>query len=854
MAESYKPTEGMIAEANRGLEWRKEFGRGGTSVGIARARDISNGKSLPLATVKRMKSFFARHEVDKKAEGFRPGEKGYPSNGRIAWALWGGDAGKSWSEKTVSTAEKQERAESLTGAVQEGLKNKAETHNEKVGNDARKRTNARTLGTVFRRGVGAYKTNPASVRPSVKSPEQWAYARVNSFLYVLRNLKFRSGKHDTDLLPEKHPLSTKGRAMDLTSMTERHVIDVEETDDEYIVAFAKAEQVAEEPEEREVEQVETRDLPVQTQYRTGSVRMMDDESDRRVMMSISSTNPVEREFGYEVLEHNAGSVDMEFMSSGKAPLLLDHDARQQIGVVERAYMDKDKLRAQVRFSKSTMAEDVYRDVVDGIRGNVSIGYQIQGMTKDENGYKDKPLYRVNQFKPLEVSMVSIPADSTVGVGRSKPEISGNDNSAIQEKTMSAEVVQEPVITRQPEDQLKEYRNQASQILELGKRHDEYDLAFRALQEEKSLAEFQAMLLEKKTSKPMDFSVDATPKEKRNYSLVRAIQAADAKDWSKAGFELEVSKELAKKQSRQPKGFFVPDFGWQTRTVSTATGATFGAGANIVPEDYRGDRFIDALISTSILGQVGATVLNGLQGNIAIPKISTSTAAAFIAEGGSVGNSEPDFAQVTMSPKLLANKVAVTRELMIQSDPSVEQLIRNNMVRIFAAKIDNVALKGGGSNEPTGILGTSGIGDVESGGTSGNANLTYGNVVDIMTEVSQDNALLGNLRWVTHPAVVGKLMQTLVAASTDSRMVMPTPDSMLGYPVVQTTQAPSSSPYSLIFGNFADLYVGFFSALDVLVDPYGSAGTATTNLYFYQDMDIAVAHAESFAAAQDVTVA
>ena len=748
MAESYKPTEGMVEEANRGLEWRKEFGRGGTSVGIARARDISNGKSLPLATVKRMKSFFARHEVDKKAEGFRPGEKGYPSNGRIAWALWGGDAGKSWSEKIVKQSE---------------------------------------------------------------------------------------------------------RNMDLTSMTERHVIDVEETDDEFIVAFAKAQQVAEEPEEREVEEVETRDLPVQTQYRTGSVRMMDEEHDRRVMMSISSTNPVEREFGYEVLEHNAGSVDMEFMSSGKAPLLLDHDARQQIGVVERAYMDDDKLRAQVRFSKSAMAEEVYRDVVDGIRGNVSIGYQIQGMTKEENTYKDKPLYRVNQFKPLEVSMVSIPADSTVGVGRSKPDLSGNDNSAIQEKTMSAEVVQEPVNTRQQEDQLKEYRNQASQILELGKRHDEYDLAFRALQEEKSLAEFQAMLLEKKTSKPMDFSVDATPKEKRNYSLVRAIRAADAKDWSKAGLELEVSKELAKKQHRQPKGFFVPDFGWQTRTVTTAAGATYGAGANIVPEDYRGDRFIDALIATSILGQVGATVLNGLQGNVAIPKISTSTAAAFIAEGGSVGNSEPDFAQVTMTPKLLANKVSVTRELMIQSDPSVEQLIRNNMVRIFAAKIDNVAIKGGGSNEPTGILSTSGIGDVSSGGTSGNANLTYGNVVDIMTEVSQDNALLGNLRWVTHPAVVGKLMQTLVAASTDSRMIMPSPESMMGYPVVQTTQAPSSSPYSLLFGNFSDLYIGFFSALDVLVDPYGSAGTATTNLYFYQDMDIAVAHAESFAAAQDVTV-
>ena len=111
---SYKPTEGMIAEAKRGLEWRREFGRGGTSVGIARARDISNRKSLPLATVKRMKSFFARHEVDKKAEGFRPGEKGYPSNGRIAWALWGGDAGKSWSEKIVNQSERNMDLTSMT--------------------------------------------------------------------------------------------------------------------------------------------------------------------------------------------------------------------------------------------------------------------------------------------------------------------------------------------------------------------------------------------------------------------------------------------------------------------------------------------------------------------------------------------------------------------------------------------------------------------------------------------------------------------------------------------------------------------------------------------------------------------
>ena len=99
----------------------------------------------------------------------------------------------------------------LSKAIQKALEKKAKDHNEKVGDDKRKRTTKATLGKVFLRGIGAYNENPSSVRPQVSSAEQWAYARVNSFLYVLRNLKFRGGKHDTDLLPKSHPLSSKKR-------------------------------------------------------------------------------------------------------------------------------------------------------------------------------------------------------------------------------------------------------------------------------------------------------------------------------------------------------------------------------------------------------------------------------------------------------------------------------------------------------------------------------------------------------------------------------------------------------------------------------------------------------------------
>lgn len=217
------PTKEMAEEAKRGLELRKKFNRGGTAVGVARANQLIAREKLSISTVKRMYSFFSRHEVDKRAEGFRQGEEGYPSAGKIAWLLWGGDSGFAWSKRKrqqIITEEDKEFAlqehieakedeKALSGKVKEALEDKVKDHNEKYGNSKTKRVTLRMLEAVFRRGVGAYRTNPSSVRPSVNSPDQWAYARVNSFLRALSTGKFRGGKHDTDLFPKGHPLSSK---------------------------------------------------------------------------------------------------------------------------------------------------------------------------------------------------------------------------------------------------------------------------------------------------------------------------------------------------------------------------------------------------------------------------------------------------------------------------------------------------------------------------------------------------------------------------------------------------------------------------------------------------------------------
>ena len=212
------PTDGMKSEAQRGLDWRKEFKRGGTSVAVARAGQLIRKERLSPDTVLRMHSFFSRHEVDKQGKGFKQGQEGYPSAGRIAWALWGGDSGQSWARKKRNQimAERdkkfEQKAPSISGKVKEGLAKKVKDHNEKYGDSPTKKVTLRMLSAVFRRGVGAYNTNPSSVRPSVRAQggaDRWAYARVNSFLAALRTGKFRGGKHDTDLFPKGHPLSSK---------------------------------------------------------------------------------------------------------------------------------------------------------------------------------------------------------------------------------------------------------------------------------------------------------------------------------------------------------------------------------------------------------------------------------------------------------------------------------------------------------------------------------------------------------------------------------------------------------------------------------------------------------------------
>ena len=821
-----RPTEGMKVEAQRGLDWREEFGRGGTRVGAVRARQIVAGENLSDDTVKRMYSFFSRHEVDKQAEGFKQGEEGYPSNGRIAWALWGGDAGYRWSKTKVNQM-KNDRA--VSGKALEMIKNKVEEHNEEVGDVKSKRTNVSTLSKVYERGIGAYKTNPASVRPTVSSPEQWAAARINSFLFALRNGKFRSGKHDTDLLPEGHPLSTKNKEEKAMNKEDRHILNVSETDNSVVVEFAKHEDVEHEGEELEAtdevsmiheEEEERKVIDMPMKYRTIDLSKHSylDEEKRMVRVGVSSEEPVERSFGMEVLGHSADDINMEFISSGRAPLLLDHDMEKQIGVIEEFKLDETAKRttAVVRFGKSALAREVFEDVKDGIRMNISVGYRVDKLTRMNN--EDEVYYKA-QWTPMEVSSVSVPADQSrlVGVGRSKDKQNKQTTKVKIMENEKQEINLDEVRSQTVAEAKAEFKRNSKEILDLAVKHNKRDLADKAIADGISVEEFRGVLLENiSNNTPLETpsEIGMTKEEVRDFSLVKAIRAmanpSDRQAQKDAEFEFECSAEAARQYGKDAQGIMLPAEvlkTWGKRDINTSDDST------LIAEDYKGGDFIDVLRNESSVMQAGATMLRGLQGNVVIPKKTAASSAGWIAtEGSAASESEFTSGSVTMSPKVIGAFTDATRLLLQQSSLDVENLIRDDLTKSIATAIDLGALAGSGSSgQPTGIANTSGINTT----TFAAANPTWAEIVAMESAVANDNALTGSLGYICRPADFGTLKTTEKASGTAQFIVSPD-NTMNGYNVVRSNQVTSGDFY---FGNFADLLIGMYGGLDITVDPY-----------------------------------
>jgi len=626
----------------------------------------------------------------------------------------------------------------------------------------------------------------------------------------------------------------------------------------------------------------SRDLEGQLLKRAEVADFQVGEDERTIEFPFSSEFPVARYFGNEVLSHDREAADLARLNDS-APLLFNHDPNKVVGVVERAWIDGKKKRGyvSVRFSRNSFAQEVLADVKDGVLRNVSFGYQIEDMEQRGTGN-----FVATRWSPYEVSVVSIPADPTVGVGRAldaqpaapaasptpqpEPEVPMDNTPDI--SAVRAEAAAEAA---------KAERARIAGISALTEKHNMADLGRQLIEGGRSLDEARAAVLDKLGIKPVETvaPVEMASQERASYSITAGIRAMLTGDWSsrEAGLVRDISREVEKSgvAKSAERSFFVPfsALGGQRATYVTSGATTSG---NLVQTDLLADEFIEFLRNNAVMLQLGVRTMTGLVGNVAIPRRSGVASTYYLStQTTAITQSESLFDQVTMAPKNLAALSKYSRQTLLQGTPGIEELVRRDLTDGINLAIDLGILNGSGSaGQPTGIMQTSGIGSVAMG-TNGGA-VTLEKVVDLEAAVMNVNGVVnaGAVSYLTNYRVLAALKKLRAGGSTtgdgpflfntDAARIGrgATPGILNGYPLAASNQVPntltkgSSSGVcsALLMGDFSQAMVGFWgNGLEITVgedqDDFSKALTSVRGIVTY---DVAVRDPKSFAAILDIT--
>jgi HK97 family phage major capsid protein len=449
--------------------------------------------------------------------------------------------------------------------------------------------------------------------------------------------------------------------------------------------------------------------------------------------------------------------------------------------------------------------------------------------------------------------VSIPADSGVGVGRNDPvdeKRSITIENLYEEEKMTEEVKATPVVIDADAERAQIRKTEVKRISEieaLGDKFEAKSVARDFVQSGKSADDFRVSLLAKiGDAKPVVESpeIGLTETEVRQFSFVKAINALanpnDKRAQEAAAFEFEASRTAGERYGKDPQGIMIPaDVLNGKRDLSAAVAVD---GGNLIATELLADSFIEKLDNAMVARRAGATIMRDLQGNLAIPRQTGGASSYWIAENGDVTESSATFDQVLMSPRTVGAFSQISRKLLLQSSIDVENFVRNDLALRLALAIDNKAFEGDGSgNTPTGVANVSGVGSVAFAGATAGA-CTFGEAVDMESEISQDNALLGNLSYITNAAQLGYLKQTRKDAG--SGLFLIENGQLNGYPVLVSNQI--TTPGQMMFGNWADIMIGYWSGVDINVDTSTLATSGALRIIALQDVDVAVRHPESFA--------
>ena len=580
----------------------------------------------------------------------------------------------------------------------------------------------------------------------------------------------------------------------------------------------------------------------ETLKRSLSTEFRAEGEDRTLEFPFASEEPVERYYGMEVLSMDAKSMDLTRLNDG-APLLYQHDADRIVGVVQRAYIKNKRAYAKVKLANNELGREMQELIRDGIIRNVSFGYKINAMEADES--TSPVTYRATNYQPFEISLVTVPADQTVGIGRAFSHNEGTETaSAVSTSTIGVTTVDQNLNVEAIRAEAAQAKaKEVAEMMALGQRTKNLELAQEFISNSRSLDELRSALLEKmgvqeKPINPKDAEIGMSDKEKRDFSFIRAINALahpNSKEAQRAAaFEMEVSRAAQEKSGKEARGILIPadvlGYGRRDLTVGAAS-----AGGDLVATELMSESFIDLLRKALVLQTAGANVMTGLQGMVAIPRQSGGATTYHVAESGAITESQLTVDQVTMQPRTIGALTDYSRRLLLQSSIDIENLIRRDLAQQIAIEVENQAINGiGAGSYPLGFLNVTGI-NTESGYT------TFADYVNAEAALSTDNALLGNLGYLMNSALRGTLKTTEKASGTNGIFVYEGDNTINGYPAYVSNSMPNNTA---VFANFSDIMIGFWSGLDIMVDPYTGSASGTVRVVAMQDYDVAIRHPES----------
>jgi HK97 family phage major capsid protein len=618
----------------------------------------------------------------------------------------------------------------------------------------------------------------------------------------------------------------------------------------------------------------------------------------RFDISISSEYPVERWFGKEILDHSADAVDLSRAKKGLA-FLDSHDAKSIVGVVDKVKIGDDKkLRGVLRFSRSAPAQQIKTDIQDGIRRFISVGYQVNEYTLEKSSKEEGDTYRATKWTPMEASSVGVPADPTVGhdrkaEGRQYPVLVRNANPASEPNLKE--------VTVEIATQVTDARTAAAEIIRLGKVHGiDQERVAEAVTAGQTVDAFSRLVLDevaKRGARPItqppaedQERLALTEKEQKEYNLARGIMTAvtnieaasnGSANKRENSFEMEISQEIEKNwKGTRHGGLFVPwslRHAWtpdlakayphqrmspkmQTRAGLDSATATAGLELKFTEPG----EFIQFLYNQMRVKELGARTIAGLRDNVSYPKQTGKATGSWVGEnpGSDVADSALTLGSIASSPKTYQSSSSYSRQLLAQAVVDVDTLVREDLGRDLALAIDSVAIVGGGSNQPTGIVATSGVQSYVMISDSGNGGVPAWDDIVIMSEKLEDaNAdQLGDGAWLTTPGLKSSLKRIARLGNTIGLPIWADDSTVDGYRARSSNQVTKNSTkgssgatlHTLIRGIFETMVIGMWgSGFELVVDPYRLKKQGMIELTTFMLTDVVLKYPVAFVVAKYV---